>query len=89
MMILKIRGAEAARCGRMHVRMHNAEALSPQQINDFLKASEAVRFAGQTRGEIYAWVEQALVAQQYHKRGKQQRGSVRAYLAKVTGPTNG
>jgi len=65
--------------------MHNAEALSPQQIDDFLKGSEGVHFAGQSRGEIYHWVEQALVAQQYHKLGKRQRGSIRAYLAKVTG----
>lgn len=65
--------------------MHNAEALSPQQINDFLKGSEAVQFAGQTREEVYAWVERTLVAQQYHRQGKKQRGAIRAYLAKVTG----
>jgi len=65
--------------------MHNAEALSPQQINDFLKGSEAVHFAGQTRGEIYSWVEKTLVEQQYHRLGKKQRGAIRAYLAKVTG----
>jgi transposase InsO family protein len=65
--------------------MHNAEALSPQQIEDFLKGSEAVHFAGQTRPEIYTWVERTLVAQQHHTLGKKQRGAVRAYLAKVTG----
>jgi len=43
--------------------MQNAEALSPQQINEFLKGSEGIQFSGQSRAEIYAWTERLLVAQ--------------------------
>jgi transposase len=69
----------------MQVRMQNAEALSPQQIREFLKGSAGLEFAGQSRREIYAWVERTLVAQQYQRQGKKQRGVIRAYLAKVSG----
>jgi len=65
--------------------MQNAEALSPQQISEFLKGSAEIEFAGQSRAEVYAWIERALVTQEYARQGKQQRGALRAYLSKVTG----
>ena len=37
--------------------MQNAEALSPQQISEFLKGSAGIEFAGQSRAEIYAWTD--------------------------------
>src|SRR5713226_426491 len=70
----------------MQIRMQNAEALTPQQISEFLKGSAGIEFAGQGRAEIYAWTERMLVAQEYATRqGKKQRGAIRAYLSKVTG----
>ena len=66
--------------------MQNAEAVTPQQISEFLKGSAGMEFAGQSRAEIYAWTERMLVAQEYATRqGKKQRGAIRAYLSKVTG----
>ena len=65
--------------------MQNAEALSTGQISEFLKGSQGIEFAGQSREEIYAWIQRTLVAQEYHRQGKKQRGAIRAYLAKVTG----
>jgi len=65
--------------------MQNAEALSPQQISDFLRGTAGLEFAGQSRGEIYGWTERTLIAQEYHRQGKRRRGAIRAYLAKVTG----
>ena len=65
--------------------MEKAEALSPQQISDFLNGSVEIRFAGEKREEVYSWVERTLVVQQYHRQRKKQRGRIRAYLAKVTG----
>ncbi|MGH8415389.1 MAG: integrase [Terriglobia bacterium] len=65
--------------------MQNAEALSAEQISEFLKGSQGIEFAGQSRAEIYAWTERMLVAQEYRRQGKKRRGAVRAYLAKVTG----
>lgn len=65
--------------------MQNAESLNPEQIRQFLELSEGVEFAGQSRAEIYAFVELVLVAQQYASLAKKQRGAVRHYLSKVTG----
>lgn len=65
--------------------MRNAESLTPSQITDFLKGSEGIEFAGQSRAEVYGWVERTLVSQEYGRQGKKARGAIRAYLSKVTG----
>src|ERR1035437_7685547 len=69
----------------MQIRMRNAESLNHTQINEFLKASEGIEFAGQGRAEVYGWVQRMLVNQEYVRQGRKQRGAIRAYLSKVTG----
>ena len=64
--------------------MRNTEALTTEQIGEFLRGNSAIEFAGQSRAEIYAWTERTLVAQEYHRQGKKQRGLVRAYIDKMT-----
>ena len=64
--------------------MENTEDLSAEQISAFLKGSQLIEFAGQSRAEKYAWTERTLVAQEYHKQSKKQRGVLRAYISKVT-----
>jgi hypothetical protein len=54
-------------------------------MGEFLRGSEAVRFAGQSRAEVYAWVQETLLRQEYFRRGKKQRGLIRAYLSKMSG----
>src|SRR5579871_2869935 len=65
--------------------MQNAESLSREQIQEFLRSSEPIEFAGVGREERYGWVERVLAAQDYGKLGKGERGLVRAYVRKVTG----
>jgi transposase InsO family protein len=65
--------------------MQNAEALTREQIQEFLKGSEGIEFSAQNRAELYGWVEQVLVAQEYAAQGKKERGGVRAYIVKMTG----
>jgi transposase InsO family protein len=65
--------------------MQNAESLSREQIQEFLRSSEPIEFAGGKREERYGWVERVLAAQNYGKLGKGARGLVRAYVRKVTG----
>jgi transposase len=65
--------------------MQNAEALNADQIGEFLKLSQEIKFTGQSRAEVYRWVQRVLVAQEYAGQGKNQRGAIRAYIAKVTG----
>ncbi len=69
----------------MHIRTRNAESLTNSQINEFLKASAGIEFSAQSRAEVYIWVEKMLVAQEYQRQRKKQRGEIRAYLSKVTG----
>jgi transposase InsO family protein len=69
----------------MQLRMQNADVLTQEQIQEFLKGSRSIRFTGQDRGELYGFVQGVLVAQEYAQQGKKERGAVRAYLSKVTG----
>lgn len=65
--------------------MQNAEMLTQEQIEKFLKGSQPIEFSGQSRAEVYKFVERVLVAQEYAGEGKKTRGAIRAYLGKVTG----
>ena len=78
-------GAGQAFCARMQIRMRNAEALTREQIQAFLKGNEGIEFSGQNRGELYGWVQGVLVAQEYAAQDKKERGAIRALLSKVTG----
>ena len=65
--------------------MQNAESLSRDQIQEFLRSSEPIEFSSGGREEVYLWTERVLAAQKYRELGKSERGLVRAYLRKVTG----
>ncbi len=65
--------------------MQNAEALTQEQMQAFLQGSLEIQFSGQNRAERYEFVQRLLVAQEYAKQRKKQRGAIRAYLSKVTG----
>ena len=65
--------------------MQNAESLSRDQIQEFLRSSEPIEFSSGGRQERYGWVERVLAAQKYSELGKRERGLVRAYVRKVTG----
>jgi len=65
--------------------MQNAEALTGQQIDEFLTGSEGIAFTGESRAAIYGWTERLLVAQEFLGQGKKQRGAIRRYASKVTG----
>jgi transposase InsO family protein len=65
--------------------MDDAEKLSMEAIGRFVAASEELRFEAQDRQQLYGWVEQVLVGQQYAQLGKAARGLLRRYIAKVTG----
>ena len=68
----------------MQIEMQNAEALTGQQITEFLKGSEGIAFTGGDRASIYAWTEQLVVAQEYAGKGTKERGASRRYACKVT-----
>ena len=65
--------------------MKEEKPLSLEQVRAFLEASEEIRFEGRNRKEIYYWVKQTLIEQQYQVRGKAEKGLLRSYAAKMTG----
>lgn len=65
--------------------MQRAEALSIEQIRQFLAASSDIRLTAQSREETYAWVEATLRAQQYKTQPKVLRGLILQYVVKMTG----
>jgi hypothetical protein len=67
------------------VSMKDGERVSLEQIQAFLEASQEVRFEGQERKEVYAWITRTLRTQDFRKQGKRMRGLVRRYVEKMTG----
>ncbi len=65
--------------------MDDTEAVSLEQVRAFLAGSGEVRFVGQRRAEVYAWVERTLVRHQYGSLGRANKGVVRQYIARMTG----
>src|SRR5438552_17642212 len=69
----------------MQLRMLNAEGRTGKRMQEFVKGSEDIEFQGQSRAEMYGWVERLRVSQEYATQDKQQRVVVRAYIVKMTG----
>jgi transposase InsO family protein/antitoxin component HigA of HigAB toxin-antitoxin module len=67
------------------IRMDDSQTSSLEQIRALVDANSAVRFAGQRREEIYAWVEKTLVRHEYAGLRKPDKGVLRLYLAQMTG----
>ena len=65
--------------------MQEAEKLSLEEIRRFVEASEAIRFAGEKREQVYGWIERVLCQQEYARQGKAARGLLRRYVEKMTG----
>src|SRR6202022_1511836 len=65
--------------------MVERQPMSLEQIRTFLEGSEEIRFTGRNRKEMYSWVGQTLVGQQYHILKKEEKGLLRSYLGKMTG----
>jgi transposase InsO family protein len=65
--------------------MQAGERLSLDQIRAFLEASDGVRFEAEQRQELYGWIERTLRQHDYERLGRQSKGLVRRYVAKMTG----
>jgi len=65
--------------------VQEAEKLSLEEIRRLLEASEAIRFVGVKRAQVYDWIELVLCEQEYGRQGKGARGLLRRYIEKMTG----
>jgi transposase InsO family protein len=69
----------------LNISVQEAEKLSLEEIRRFVEASEATRFAGEKREQVYGWIERVLCQQEYARQGKAARGLLRRYIEKMTG----
>src|SRR5450755_2453419 len=65
--------------------MEQEGPMNLEQIQAFMAASQEFRFTGRNRKEIYSWVRETAIEQQYHLQGKAGKGLLRCYIAKRTG----
>ena len=65
--------------------MQGGGKLSLEQIRALLEASPKVRFSGHSREEIYDWVGKTLGEHDYVRQGREGKGLLRSYVAKMTG----
>lgn len=65
--------------------MHNPGEWDAERIRGFLENSQGLEFAPENRHEMYGWIRDTLVAQQYFHLQKGGRGLIRAFLRKVSG----
>jgi len=64
--------------------MHNPEEWDAEKIRGFLENSPGLEFATENRQEMYGWIRDTLVAQEYFHLKKKERGLIRAFLRKVS-----
>ena len=72
-------------CWVVNIRMVTVEELNLESIGRFVAGSEEIHFECQDRAQVYGWVEQVLVGQEYAQLGKASRGLVRRCIEKMTG----
>ena len=69
----------------MTITMQNTEGLTLAEMQEFVEGSRAVDFAAPEPETVYGFIQRVLVAQQYGRLSKGQRGMVRRFLTKMTG----
>ena len=69
----------------MTIHVQAGKKLRLEQIRAFLESSEEIRFQGQGRAEVYAWVTRTLREQGYAQQERAGKGLLRQYLGKMTG----
>lgn len=70
---------------RIVIQVLGCELLSLSEIEAFLQASESVRFEGNSRAEIYGWVERLLCHHEYATQSRRAKGLLRRYVERMMG----
>ena len=65
--------------------MDDSQITTLEQIRSILKSPGGLKFKGTTRNEKYNWVENALNRFNYFSLGKKDKGTVKAYLLRMSG----
>ena len=67
--------------------MNDSPLKTIEELRKFLKSSTLLVFKGLKRTEIYEWIENTIIKFDYHILGKKDKGVVKKYLEKITGPS--
>jgi hypothetical protein len=59
--------------------------MNMEELQAFLRSSQALEFAGQSREQTYEWIERILRQYDYLARPRPEKGLLRQYLQKMTG----
>ncbi|MFU8807429.1 MAG: integrase, partial [Bradymonadaceae bacterium] len=65
--------------------MNDTELETVEQVRRFLEGNGVVEFRGLTVKEKYQWLQEVLIRFGYHLLGRDEKGVIRRYAAKVTG----
>lgn len=69
----------------MQIRMEYPDKWETEQIRKFLEGSTELELEGQSREAVYAWVRSTLIHHEYARRGRREKGLIRAFLSRVSG----
>jgi len=69
----------------MNITMTDTRVFSVSELKRLISATEGIRFEAHDPDQVYPWVEETLRKYRWHRLGRKARGTVRSYLAKVTG----
>jgi transposase InsO family protein len=69
----------------MQIRMPDPREWTTEQMRRFLEGSPEVAFQGESRTQVYGWIKATLIQQEYVRRTRTEKGTMRAFLSKVTG----
>jgi len=69
----------------MTIRMENIERLTLAEMQEFVANNRHVHCAAVEKEAVYGFVERVLKVQRYRRLSKGQRGTVRRFLAKISG----
>jgi hypothetical protein len=58
------------------------------ELKALLASSDVLTFKGNSREEIYAWIERTLRSYRYRSRPRLEKGVLRQYMRKITGISN-
>jgi len=72
----------------MTLNMNDDSMVSIAQVKEFLKFESGARFSKTDRDEAYEWIGKTLGKFRYFSETKKHRGTIKAYLATVSGYSN-
>jgi len=69
----------------MIITMNDSHITNINQIKEFVKINEEIKFKGQSRSGKYQWTEEVLNRFRYFRLSKKDKSTVRKYIIKMTG----